>query len=138
MSEISEQELIEMLEAVVQDIERDPSDFILSQSLYDLLEAVEGNLDRLSMQLEPKLFGLIYFFKIFFVDNLFEDFSAKPIPREQGERFLSEMVENTGLLIDEVLTGDGRVMYLAGKIIQAYYKLIEICEDGDPTDKMYL
>jgi len=137
MTEISSEELVKMFEAVAQDIERDPSDFILSQSLYDLLEAVEGKLAGLS-QLEPKLFGLIYSFKVFFWDNLFEDFTTKPIPRGRGEHLFRGMVESLGQLIDEVLAGDGKIMDLVGRIVQPYFELAEICEDGDPKDKMYL
>ena len=136
MTEISSEELVKMFEAVAQDIERDPSDFILSQSLYDLLETIEGRLDSLS-QLEPKLFGLIYFFKVLFWDNLFEDFITKPIPRGRGEHLFHGMVESLGQLIDEVFTGDGKIMDLAGRVARSYYELADICEDDDP-DRMYL
>jgi len=138
MSEITEEELIKLLEAIVRDIERDPSDLILSQSLYDLLEAVEGNLASLSIQLEPKWFGLIYFFKVLFWDNLFEDFVTRPISQEQGKSLFNEMVESLGQLIKEVLTGDEKVMILLGEITGIYYRLAEICEDDDSSDWIYL
>ena len=139
MSEISREELIKRLETIVRDVEEDPSDLILSRSLSDLLEIVQGRLSDLSDQLDLGLFGLIFFLKMFFADNLFEDFIGEGIPREQGERLLTEIIKNIGQLINKGLSEDEKVMCLIGEMARTYCRLAEIYgNDDSDIDRMYL
>ena len=119
MTEINER-MTQKLKAVAQEIERGPFELPINELLYNILDEVQDELASLSIRLEPKLFGLIRFLKVFFIDDLLENstIQEKGIPREQGRPLLDKIMKKTGQLINEVLAGGGKAMDLMGEIFQ--------------------
>ena len=135
------EEMAQRLKAIAQEIERGPFELPINELLYGILEEVQDELINLAFRLSSKLFGLVWFLKVSFIDGLLENstIEEKGIPQEQGRPLLDKIMKNTGQLINEVLTGSGKAADLMGEITWLRYKLIKICENEDPDiDRMHL
>jgi len=139
MTEVSSEEIIRKL----RDISTNDNSMGLSfsGSFYELLEETQDKLSDLSDRLEPGLFALLCFLKVFFVDKFFENSALreKGVPRERGTFILNVITENVVQLIEDVLDKNGGQIDLMGEIFKQYCGLIIICKsDKDPHDRMRL
>lgn len=139
MTEVSSEEIIQKLRAI--SIEDNSVGLSFNESFYELLDEIQDKLKDLSARLEPGLFVLLCFLKVFFVDNFFENSALheRGVPREQGNFLLNGITKNVVRLIEEVFNKGGGQIDLMAKIIQQYFELIGICEsDNDPLNRMKL